>query len=158
MPDGSSHARFTVVPYDPAHLRRIALRPSQGYLAAFIFGTDQPERIAAAGPSWSALVGDEPIACAGFRECWAGRHEAWAIVSDAAAPYTVRLVREIRRGIAGLDTSRIEATTDIDDPRAGHFALAAGFRPDGVAACYLRGADHQRWVILKPSGNPHTPV
>jgi hypothetical protein len=149
MPDGSAHAKFTIGGYKPDHLRRLALQPDYAFLRGFIEKTNEPERILDAGPSWTAWASGEPIACGGFREIWAGRAEAWAIVSPLAAAYTIPLVRAVRAGIASHPAERIEATTDAGHPAAGHFALACGFTPEGIALRYCRGLDHQRWVILK---------
>ncbi len=159
IPSEEITSDFAILDYRPWHLRRLALQPSNEYLAAYLDGTDQPELIAKAGPAWTAWASGEPIACGGFWDRWEGRTEAWAIVGLLAAPHTLRLCKAIRRGIALHPAERVEATTDAGHEAAGRFAQACGFRCEGVARRYCRGVDHVRWVVLKPSsGISHTPV
>ena len=62
-----------IEPYQPRHLHELALQPHQQHLGVALRAHGWAEQVADAGPCWTALVDGEPIACAGFQECWEGR-------------------------------------------------------------------------------------
>ena len=87
---------WNIVPYEPAHLRSIALQPMQAELGAFVARGDYAEKVALAGPAWAALDSGRPIACAGFTFPWDGRAVAWAVLGDCGARM-LRVTRAVRR-------------------------------------------------------------
>jgi hypothetical protein len=147
----STHAGFTVVPYEPRHLREIALQPHQEHLAAFISARDHAERVADAGPCWTALVGRSPVGCGGFQEPWAGRAIAWAVLARAAGPWMLPLTRAVHAGIAAHPAERIEAQTAVDFLSGLRWAFAIGFRAECRLERFYRGQDYWALVYLKPS-------
>lgn len=146
----SIHAGFTVVPYAPRHLREIALQPHQEHLAAFIATRDHAERVADAGPCWTAAVDGVPIGCGGFQEPWAGRAIAWAVLSHTAGPWMLPLTRAVRSAFAAHPAERIEAQTAVDFLSGLRWAFAIGFRAECRLERFYRGQDYWGLVYLKP--------
>ena len=63
--DQAAPRGFRVVPYEPWHLRALALQPAQSGMTAHL-ASDLPDRVPGCGPCWTALVDGAPIVCAGF--------------------------------------------------------------------------------------------
>jgi hypothetical protein len=150
MDGGTSH-QFSIVPYEPWHLREIALQPHQEHLGAFLAQADFAKRLLISGPCWTALVHGQPIACAGFQEQWVGRSSCWAILSDEAGRHMLRLTRAVEKAIWDHPAERIE-TTVVEGFHAGfRWAKALGFSDEGIRRRYHYGQDHRAFVLLKPT-------
>lgn len=138
-----------VISYRPDHLRRLALQERQADLARFIGRTDYAEKVGEAGPAWSAMVGEEPIACAGFHLPWEGRAVAWAVLSQSAGRHMLELTRGVKRALENCPAERIEAQVLASFGPGLRWAAALGFRPEGLLRRFCRGEDYQAFVLLK---------
>jgi hypothetical protein len=138
-----------IVPYAPHHLHRLALQPHQQHLSVALREHGWAEQVADAGPCWSALVHGEPIACAGFQECWPGRAVAWAILSETAGRHMHALTRAVRRALDAHPAARIEAQALVDFAPALRWTRLLGFAPETVLRNFHRGRDYQSYVYFK---------
>jgi len=138
-----------IVPYAPHHLHRLALQPHQQHLAVALREHGWAEQVAEAGPCWTALADEEPIACAGFQDCWAGRAIAWAILGETAGHHMRALTRAVRRALDAHPAERIEAQALIGFAPATRWARLLGFAPEHVLRKFHQGRDYQAFVLLK---------
>jgi RimJ/RimL family protein N-acetyltransferase len=95
------------------------------------------------------LVDGEPIACAGFQECWEGRAIAWAILGETAGRHMRALTRAVRRALERHPAERIEAQALVGFAPAMRWARLLGFVPEGVLRKFHQGRDYQAFVFLK---------
>jgi hypothetical protein len=138
-----------IVPYAPHHLHLLALQPHQQHLGVALREHGWAEQVCEAGPCWTALVDDRPIASAGFQECWEGRAIAWAILGETAGRHMAALTRAVRRALACHPAERIEAQALLDFAPAMRWARLLGFMPETVLRKFHQGRDYQAFVLLK---------
>ncbi|MDQ7246225.1 hypothetical protein [Dongia sedimenti] len=138
-----------IEPYQPRHLHELALQPHQQHLGVALREHGWAEQVADAGPCWTALADGEPIACAGFQECWAGRAIAWAILAETAGRHMPALTRAVRRALALHPAERIEAQALVGFAPAARWARLLGFVPETVLRRFHQGRDYQAFVLLK---------
>ncbi|WP_395017728.1 hypothetical protein [Dongia sp.] len=142
-------SRLLIVPYAPHHLHRLALQPHQEHLGVALREQGWAERVSDAGPCWTALGDQEPIACGGFQECWEGRAIAWAILGETAGRHMLALTRAVRRRLDRHPAKRIEAQALIGFVPAARWAGLLGFAGECVLRQYHQGRDYQAFVFLK---------
>jgi hypothetical protein len=142
-------APMQIVSYAPRHLREIALQPHQQHLGAALREQGWAEQVSAAGPCWTALADAQPIACAGFQDCWEGRAIAWAILADQAGRHMPALTRAVRRALASHPAERIEAQALVGFAPAARWARLLGFVPEAVLRKFHQGRDYQAFVLIK---------
>jgi hypothetical protein len=147
-PDRQIAIAFEVASYTPDHLRALALQPMQAELGAFIAEGDYAEKVALAGPAWTALEGGRPIACAGFAFPWEGRAVAWAVLGDCGARM-LRVTRAVQRALAACPAERIECQVKADFAPGLRWAAALGFSREAFLPRFCRGEDFWSCVILK---------
>jgi len=138
-----------IVPYAPHHLHQLALQPHQQHLGAALRQHGWAEQVADAGPCWTALVDEAPIACAGFQDCWEGRAIAWAILGETAGRHMPALTRAVRRALDRYPAARIEAQALLGFAPAMRWARLLGFLPECVLRQFHQGQDYQAFVLLK---------
>jgi RimJ/RimL family protein N-acetyltransferase len=138
-----------IVPYAPHHLHQLALQPHQQHLGPALRAHGWAEQVSEAGPCWTALIDGEPIACAGFQECWEGRAIAWAILGETAGRHMAALTRAVRRALAAYPAERIEAQALADFAPALRWARLLGFMPEALLRKFHQGRDYQAFVMLK---------
>lgn len=138
---------FQVVPYEPQHLRAMAVQPAQAHIGALI-ADGYAEKVCQGGPGWTALVSGVPVCCAGFHEPWPGRAVAWAILGDPG-----RHMRAVTRAVAStLDacpSERIEAYVRVGFRPGERWAAMLGFHREARFARFNQGADYWCFVRLK---------
>jgi hypothetical protein len=137
---------FAVVPFEASHMRALRLQPMQGKLGAFI--AEYAEKVAQAGPAWTALDDERPIACAGFTFPWSGRAVAWAVLGDCGAQM-IRLTRAVRSKLRDCPAERIECQVRADFPQGLRWAEALGFAREGLLQRFYEGADFVSFALLK---------
>jgi hypothetical protein len=147
--DGSSVlGTLQVVPYHPSHLHQLALQPHQQHLGPALREHGWAEQVTEAGPCWTALADGQPIACAGFQECWEGRAIAWAILGEAAGRHMLWLTRQVRKALDRHPAARIEAQALLSFEPAARWARLLGFEPEAVLRRFHQGRDYQAFVRL----------
>lgn len=162
MGDGSNHAAmvqqinghtawvgpaFQVVPYEPDHLRIMAIQPAQSYLGPLI-EQGYAERAPQGGPAWTALVSGVPVCCAGFHEPWAGRAIAWAVLGQPGR-YFRHVTVAVERSLADHPADRIESYVRVGFPAGERWAEMLGFEREARFRRFYQGADYWCFVRLK---------
>lgn len=138
---------FHVVPYEPQHLRAMAIQPAQAHLLPLLDG-DYPEKAKLGGPAWTALQHGVPVACAGFHEHWEGRSSAWAILGDPGADM-LRVTRAVLDALAGHPAERIEAYVRVGFAPGERWARLLGFHREGRMGRFNKGQDYWCYVLFK---------
>lgn len=146
--DRLSDASFEVVPYAPAHLRALALQPMQASLSAFVASGDYAEKVARAGPAWTAFDHGRPIGCGGFTFPWEERAIAWAVLGDCGSRM-IRVTRAVKDGMARCPAARIECQVRADFAPGLRWAAALGFTREALLRRFYEGADFWSFVMLK---------
>ena len=123
-----------VVPFKAEHLELIELQGAQAYLSGWV--SRRQGRALEKKPSFSALVGETPIAVAGIIPQWPGRAVAWAFLSDTGPKYFLGVHRAVQGFLDGCDTPRIEMTVGCEFPEAHRWARMLGFT---MEAGYMKG-------------------
>jgi RimJ/RimL family protein N-acetyltransferase len=141
--------RMLIIPYASHHLHQLALQPHQQHLGTALREHGWAEQVSEAGPCWTAIVDGQPIACAGFQDCWEGRAIAWAILGETAGRHMAALTRAVRRALAAHPAERIEAQALVGFAPALRWARLLGFAPEGVLRKFHQGRDYQAFVLLK---------
>ena len=89
---------------------------------------EHPDALTAAfGHAWTAMDGEEPMACAGVVEAWSGRAYAWALLSAHAGPHMLALTRVIRSRLSTLRYRRVEMAVDAGFEAGCRWARLLGF-------------------------------
>jgi len=138
-----------IIPYAPHHLHQLALQPHQQHLGVALREHGWAEQVRDAGPCWTVLVDEKPIACGGFQECWEGRAIAWAILGEKAGRHMLELTRAVRRGLQDHPAERIEAQALVGFAPATRWARLLGFMPETLLRRFHQGRDYQAFVFLK---------
>lgn len=120
----------------PDHILAVQLQPAQSYAHALV-GPDNARDLAAAkGVAWSALDGQEVIACAGILEMHPERGMAWALLSDQALRQFKTIHRIVSQVIAASPWRRVEMTVDCRHSAAIAWAERLGFQREGQMRAY----------------------
>jgi len=130
-----------VVSFKAEHLMNIDLQEGQAYLSGFIT-PEQAQALEEEDWSYTGMIGDTPIACAGILPMWQGRGLAWAYIScNAAKQNFVAVHKSISRALQACYLQRIEMTVDCEFEPGHRWARLLGFeleaermkayRPDG---------------------------
>lgn len=138
---------MNIVAFKAAHLQLLELQQAQAYLSADFLQPEQARLIEQAGNSFTAMVGDKVICCAGIVEIWTNRAVAWALISKHAGRNMVGLHKAVAGYFSAAKYKRIEAWVDEGfEPGMRWLKLLGftletplpmrGFRPDG-GSCFL---------------------
>lgn len=85
--------------------------------------------------AFTAVDGDEIIACAGIIPLWPGRGHAWAVMSNNIGNRFIRVHRAVKRAIELSSFRRIEMCVDSEFLEAVEWAHMLGFvdeTPNGM--------------------------
>jgi hypothetical protein len=134
--------------YKAEHLELLDVQEGQKYLKKYL--SDDMRKSLEGEYSYTALDGDEVLACAGLLEQWDNRGVVWAYLSSTiGGRRMVPLTRMVARFLDAAPFDRIEATVDADFPQGHRWVKMLGFeleaprmrkyRPDGGdSALYAR--------------------
>lgn len=101
------------------------------------FSPEYAEQLRKAGPCFTALDGDEVLACSGVVRVWPGRDMAWALISAHAGKRFVKIYRAIKRFLELHPTRRVEATVDVDFEEGHRLMKMLGFEYEGLVRAYM---------------------
>lgn len=110
---------------------------------------------ALAGPSFTAVIEDRPIGCAGIVIPWAGVGMTWMILSEEMAEHGLWMYRTVRRFLDDMvrihDLHRLEGVALIDSERNQRWHEGLGFHVEqhGIARQFLsdrRDVVRYEWV------------
>lgn len=126
----------TVRPFTPADHAALRVQPAQAREAAAEIASDT------AALSFSVRDGaGRVIACAGFSHVHDGHAIVWAELADELGSAMVGLTRAVRRHLATAPWRRLTAVVRADWDEAHRWALALGFRCEGVMRAYGEGGE-----------------
>lgn len=110
---------MNIIPFRPEHLEELKLQPSQAWMQDNMT-PEYGAALAAAGPAYTAIVGNGVVGCAGLIPQWQGRALAWALIACEAGPHLLGIVRAIRRGLDVIHPCRRVEAAVCADFAAGH--------------------------------------
>lgn len=136
-----------IVPYKAEHMAALRLQSAQLCNLNWM-PIDQAVQLEQV-TSFTALDGDEVLACAGVLELWPGRGAAWAFMAEGVGKRMLSVHRAVRRYFDVLDFRRLEAEVAVDFEQGHRWMRLLGFElesprmrgyfPDGSdAALYVR--------------------
>jgi len=128
---------MTIVPFQPEHLAAIHLQPAQIALQPTLAQPDYGAALKAAGPCYTALAGEEIIACAGFYPQWEGRAIAWALIGASAGRHFFGLHKSVLRAFAMHGYRRIETAVVVGFAEGERWARLLGFEREGRMRSYM---------------------
>lgn len=125
-----------IVRFTPDHLQRLLLQPSQAMMQATLADPSYGPSLAAAGPAYSAVDGDEVFACAGLIQQWQGRAIAWALISSEAGRHMLAIHRAVWRALDLHPFRRVETAVASDFEEGHRWARMLGFEREGRMRAY----------------------
>jgi RimJ/RimL family protein N-acetyltransferase len=139
------------MPYSPIHIKSLTItQPEIVAASKYIDIADAVEMQSIAGPAVTAFLDLKPVACFGFVPVWDGVAEAWLIADDKARtkPIGMTKVGKTFFDIAEISWQlhRVQISVRTQDSRAHRWAIALGFREEGVMHKY--GPDQADHYIM----------
>lgn len=113
-----------IVKFKRAHLMSMVLQDKQ---ADSVFTPSILDALENSGEAYTALEGEEVLACAGVIVVSPGRAIAWSYLSQDVGRRMVGVIRGIKRFLDLSNIRRIEMDVDCDFPQAHRMARMLGF-------------------------------
>lgn len=110
-----------VVPFRPGHLERLRLQPAQAHVRAYFKDVEK------FGTAYTAIEGEDVLACAGVLPAGSHRAVAWALLGEIGPALFLRVHREVERFLARQPYRRIEALVDCGFDEAHRWVRLLGF-------------------------------
>ena len=120
-----------IVRFLPQHLQELRLQPAQSSFRAALLKPEYGTALALAGPCFTVLVDDKPIACAGAQEFHAGRAEIWALIGRDAGPYMRPMTRAAIGWFDQCSYRRLEVNVATHFEPGHRWARMLGFQVEG---------------------------
>lgn len=140
---------MNVIPFEPAHIERIELQPSQQYVISHIC-VEYLKYLQLQGPAATAEHDGKILACAGVSFQGFGMGVLWAFVSKDAGKHFVRLDRATRRLLELAKLKRIEAAAEASFAPGCRWLELLGFEREGLMRAYgPNGEDHMRYALIR---------
>jgi RimJ/RimL family protein N-acetyltransferase len=114
------------------HVPAVQLQEAQAFAIPMITAEHAQQLANADGVAWTALDGDDVIACAGIVQVHEQRGIAWAMFSDRALRQFKLIHRVARAVLQRSQWRRIEMTVDVRHDAAIQWAERLGFEREGV--------------------------
>ena len=114
-----------VLPFKREHMEKMVIQQKQQGLEYLL--TDDVYAVIENGESYTALDGDEILACAGVIPLAPGRAGAWAYISQNVGSRMKFVTRAVKRFLDIAQYRRIEMDVDCDFPQAHRWAKLLGF-------------------------------
>ncbi len=125
-----------IVAFQPAHLERLLLQPSQALMQPTLADPTYGPSLASAGPAYSAVDGDAVFACAGLIPQWEGRAVAWALIAAEAGRSMIGIHKAVGRAMRLHAYRRIETAVASDFEQGHRWARMLGFEREGLMKRY----------------------
>jgi hypothetical protein len=121
-----------IVPCEPNHLIALAHKSETLFQAWPARDEEWAEELAVGGPCWTALLHDEPIACAGLNESPEGAFIAWTILGEAAVPHKEVLMDEVTNALDRHPSVRVALASLVDFKPSERWPKLMGFAVECV--------------------------
>lgn len=136
-----------VVPYKKEHMAALKLQSAQ--LCNLDWMPEHQAELLESFQSFSALDGEEILACAGCLEIWPGRFQIWAFMAENIGRRFISVHRYVTRYLELLEYRRLEAEVATDFEQGHRWVKLLGldvesprmrkYFPDGSdATLYVR--------------------
>jgi hypothetical protein len=132
-----------VAPLRAWHLRGIKLQPSQAHMREWI--TEDFMTAIEQTTAYTALAGDEPLACAGIAANENIERYAWALLAENAGRAMLRATRACL-AVVSHETKPVFTHVRADLPPNVRWLTMLGFAPTGKAERMPDGCDMELWV------------
>lgn len=116
---------MVVVPFKREHLKNMVIQQKQQGLEYLL--TDEVYASLESGDAYTALDGDEVLACAGIIELAPGRAGAWAYLSQNIGNRMRGVTKAAQAFLDMADFRRIEMDVDCNFEQAHRWAKMLGF-------------------------------
>jgi hypothetical protein len=141
---------MVIVPYQPEHLERLLLQPSQAYMRPYLSDPEYKRALKVEGKSFTAISGENILACAGVMPIWKGRGEAWALMTLDFKHDFLAFHYAAKRFLNIVDMTRVEAHVDVGFDCAKRWVERLGFEFEGKMRAYTPdGRDCLRYARVK---------
>lgn len=141
-----------IVPFRAEHLRQLQVQDAQLRSISWM-PADQAETIQnlPAIQAFTAIDGDEVLACAGVLELWAGRATAWAFLSKNIGHRFSSVHRAVKRYLDVADYRRIEAEVEHGFEEGHRWMALLGFKVETarMVSYFPDGSDAAMYVKVK---------
>lgn len=138
-----------IVPFEPSHLRAVALQAAQNSLQNYLDVVDVSQ-LAAPDMAFSALDGNAIVGCGGIVELWPGVGQAWAVLSEQALSKSMTLTRTVQRELDRItcsrNLSRVQATVADGHGAGARWLAFLGFELEGLLVNYGPGGHGDYWM------------
>lgn len=139
-----------IVPFEPDHLNRLLLQPSQAVMQPTLTSQNYGENLAKSGPAFSLVDGDSVLACSGLIPQWDNRALAWALISAEAGSHFLAVHRGVKRAIELYPYRRIETAVKSDFSEGHRWMGILGFAKEGTMRGYAPdGCDYDLYARIK---------
>lgn len=139
-------------PFNVGHLKYLTPQECQRVAHAMMLNTSYAE-ILEGNFGMSAWTGPgECIGAAGCVPVYPHKALGWAVMSEACAPYMVRIVRKFRSIIQSLPHQRFEITVAANYEPGHRFARAIGMKletPEPMKMSGANGEDEYLYSLVK---------
>ena len=122
---------MNIVPFEPDHLKRLLLQPSQAIMQPALSKPEYAENLYKAGPAYSLVDGDAVLASMGLVPQWEHRAVAWGLISAEAGPHFILIHKAVHRTMALHPYRRIETSVDCNFRQGHRWARLLGFEHEG---------------------------
>lgn len=125
-----------LIPFRTEHAAGLRLRPEANAVLSRLAPVAELARAyAAAGPAWTFMAGDWPLACGGAVRFWPGVGELWCWTGEDAGHWSVGFARQARAVVRVLRDAygfhRLQAHVRETDKSAARFAGFLGLAFEG---------------------------
>ena len=139
-----------IVPFEPEHIRTLILQDAQNWMMPML-KLEYGAAMKIAGPCFTAMEGDEILACSGVAHAWENRDMAWALISNSSGPHFIKIFRAIKRFLDINPARRVEATVDVHFSEGHRLMQMLGFEYEGYLRAYLPdGRDQALYARVRP--------
>lgn len=136
-----------IIPFMAEHLERFELQPAQSISQSYCTG--EMGKALQQYDSWSAIVDNRVIACAGIVEQWEGRAIAWAFLSTYAKGHMYGIHKAVGRFLEMCSCERIEAHADCEFKEAARWLDMLGFQKEGRMPKFRFGRDYYLYGMVR---------
>lgn len=121
-----------IVPYQPDHLTRLLLQPSQAIMQPMLSKKEYAESLQIAGPAYSLVDGDDVLACMGLLPQWENRAIAWGLISAKAGRHFLSIHKAVLATMELHRFRRIETSVTCNFENGRRWAEMLGFEREGI--------------------------
>lgn len=130
-----------IVRFRATHLWHLDLQEAQRDLRAQFGDPAYGSALEATQNAFTALDGDQVLACAGVHEVWPGRGVAWALIGREAGREFRAIHRAVSGFLAACPLRRVEMVVDAKFAAGHRWAKMLGMTAEGTLRAYSPGGD-----------------